>query len=310
MPYTRRDFVRTIAAAGAALPFSSFAFPAREWEIHCFSKPFQWMDYNLLCETFAEAGLQGVDYTVRPAGHVTPERVREDLPKAVAAAKKAGLKTDLMTTAILDAKEPHAETLLKAAADAGVKFYRMGWYDYIKGASIDETLRERGRQLAELDKLNRRLGIRAAYQNHAGIKLGAAVWDINEAMQGIAPGYTGIQYDIRHATVEGANSWSLGLQRVAPRINTLVIKDAKWVQKNGKYVLENTPLGQGMVDYPAFFKKIKELNIHAPISLHLEYELLSKAEEALPAAQKKQIVLQKLRQDVQTLRGMLKNAGL
>ncbi|WP_119078066.1 sugar phosphate isomerase/epimerase family protein [Chitinophaga alhagiae] len=299
-----------MAVAGAVWPLRSFALPAKDWEVHCFSKPFQWMDYNLLCETFAAAGLQGVDYPVRPGGHVLPEKVAADLPKAAAAARRAGLKTTLMTTAILDAAEPHAAAILKAAAGVGIRYYRLGWFDYQKGKPLQDSLQRCNGQLKGLDRLNRQLGIHSSYQNHAGVKVGGPVWDLYEMIKDIDPAYTGVQYDIRHATVEGANSWPLGLELVSRHINTLVIKDVKWVERNGKYVLENTPLGEGMVNFPAFFKKVKELNIHAPISLHLEYELLTKQEEALPAAQKQRIVLEKLRKDVQALRGMLAAAGL
>ncbi|RPE13979.1 twin-arginine translocation signal domain-containing protein [Chitinophaga lutea] len=310
MPYNRRDFIQTLALAGAALPLRSFALPAKEWEIHCFSKPFQWMDYGLLCETFAAAGLTGVDYTVRPDGHVLPEKVTTDLPKAAAAARKAGLKTALMTTAIRDAQEPYTAAVLKAAAKEGIQFYRMGWYDYQKGKPLLSSLQACAQQLKGLRTLNRELNIRASYQNHAGVRVGASVWDLYEMIKDTDTAYAGVQYDIRHATVEGANSWPLGLELVRPHINTLVIKDAKWVEQNGKYILQNTPLGEGMVNFPAFFKKVKELNIHVPISLHLEYELLSRQEETLPAAQKQQIVLKKLQKDVQTLRGMLAATGL
>lgn len=301
MPYNRRDFIQTIAMAGAALPFSSLAAKAirKGWEIHAFSKPFQWMDYNLLCETFAAAGLDGVDYTVRPEGHVLPEKVTTDLPKAIKAAKSAGLKTTLMTTAILEAKG--SDTLLKTAAAQGVKYYRMGWYDYIKGKSIHESIKVRNQQLKELAQLNSQYNIQAAYQNHAGLKVGASVWDLYEMIKDVDPKFAGVQYDIRHATVEGANSWPLGLELIQKHINTLVIKDFKWV--NNK--LQNVPLGEGMVDFKAFFQKVKELNIHVPITLHLEYEMLSKQQETLPVKEKQQIVLDKLKKDMQTLKGML-----
>ncbi|WP_343305171.1 TIM barrel protein [Chitinophaga niabensis] len=298
MPYNRRDFIQTIAMAGAALPFSSFKL-RKDWEIHAFSKPFQWMDYNLLCETFAAAGLDGVDYTVRPEGHVLPEKVTTDLPRAVAAAKSAGLKTTLITTAILEAQG--SDTLLKTAADQGVKYYRMGWYDYIKEKSIEESIRVRNQQLKELAKLNAQLNIQSAYQNHAGLKVGAGVWDLYAMVRDVNPKYAGVQYDIRHATVEGANSWPLAFELIYPHINTLVIKDFKWVNNT----LQNVPLGEGVVNFKAFFQKVKEFNIHVPITLHLEYELLSKAQQALPVKEKQQIVLGKLKKDVQTLKGML-----
>lgn len=307
MSYTRRDFIHTMALAGtaAALPLKGFGQAASAWEIHCFTKPFNWMDHAMVCETFKAAGLDGVDYTVRPEGHVLPENVKTDLPKAVAAAKAAGLKTTMMTTAIQDASEKYASDILQTASRLGIRYYRMGWYDYLKGKSITESLQQRNQQLKALTVLNKKYKIQGAYQNHAGLRMGSAVWDLYEMIKDIDPAFTGVQYDIRHASVEGANSWPLGLKVIAPHINSLVIKDTKWIERNGKMVLENTPLGEGMVDFKAFFKQVKELKIQTPITLHLEYELLSKAEEALPVKDKQQIVLKKLKKDVDTLKGWL-----
>ncbi|WP_346317384.1 sugar phosphate isomerase/epimerase family protein [Chitinophaga sp. YIM B06452] len=307
MPYTRRSFLQTLAMAGAAIPLRSMSFPAEEWEIHGFSKPFQfkWMDFSMLCETFAAAGLNGVDYTVRPEGHVTPDKVAQDLPKALAAARKAGISAKLMTTAILYADDPATAPVLQAAAAEGIQYYRMGWYEYEKGKPLPESLRNRGNQLQALAELNRKYNIKSAYQNHSGLRIGATVWDLYEMIKNVDPAWAGVQYDIRHATVEGANSWPLGLQLISPHINTIVIKDVRWTKLNGKYVLENVPLGEGMVDFKAYFKKIKELNIKAPISLHLEYPLISAAEESLSASQKQKIVQDKLKKDVDMLKGML-----
>ncbi len=307
MPYTRRSFLQSLAMAGAAIPLRSFAFPAGSWEIHGFSKPFQleWMDFSMLCDTFAAAGLNGVDYTVRPGGHVTPDKVAKDLPKAVAAAKKAGLSAKLMTSAILDAADPATVPVLEAAAAEGIRYYRMGWYDYEKGKPLQDSIRKRAGQLQALAELNQKHNIRAAYQNHSGVRMGAAVWDLYDMIKDTDPAWVGVQYDIRHATVEGANSWPLGLQLISPHINTLVIKDVRWTQQNGKYVLENVPLGEGMVNFKAYFKKIKELRIKAPITLHLEYPLLSKQEESLSVSQKQKIVQAKLKKDVDTLKGWL-----
>jgi L-ribulose-5-phosphate 3-epimerase len=290
----RRDFIQTVALAGAALPLQAAWKPAPR-EIHCFSKPFQKMDYRQLCNTFAEAGVNGVDYTVRPEGHVLPERVADDLPKAVEAARSAGLQAVTITTALLKADDPFTEPILKTASALGIRYYRMGWYDYPAGRSLQDGIQQCRSQLQALADINRQYKIKAAYQNHSGTKVGAAVWDLYEMIKGLDPAWAGVQYDIRHATVEGANSWPLGLQLIAPYINTLVIKDVKWSYKQGKYELENVPLGEGMVDFKAYAQWLDKLNIHVPVILHLEY----------PLPGDRQALLQVLKKDVNTLRRRL-----
>ena len=61
-------------------------------------------------------GFDGLDLTVRPGGHVVPERVGVELPKAVAAARAEGLGVPMISTAITGATTPHAEAILAAAA--------------------------------------------------------------------------------------------------------------------------------------------------------------------------------------------------
>jgi L-ribulose-5-phosphate 3-epimerase UlaE len=62
---------------------------------------------------------------------------------------------------------------------------------------------------------------------------------------------------------------------VAPHINTLDIKDFQWAKINGKWQVQNTPLGDGMVDFNRFFKLLYQANVkkETPICLHFEYDL-------------------------------------
>ena len=81
-------------AAGADPKLEELVPPAPpKPEFHVFSKMFQspvTKSVDELCELMAKAGFDGIQWTVRPKGHVLPERVAEDLPKVVAAAKKQG----------------------------------------------------------------------------------------------------------------------------------------------------------------------------------------------------------------------------
>ena len=60
--------------------------------LHTFSKPLQWLGYDALAESLAQAGFCGIDLSVRAKGHVEPEKVEQDLPRAVEAARKQGIK--------------------------------------------------------------------------------------------------------------------------------------------------------------------------------------------------------------------------
>ena len=112
------------------------------------------------------------------------------------------------------------------------------------------------------------------YQNHSGRGVGGPVWDLYSLLKDRDPQYIGVQYDIRHATVEGAISWPLGLRLLAPWIKTIDIKDYIWEKdEKGSWKLKNVPLGEGMVDFKAFFELYKSFNIEGPVSIHYEYDL-------------------------------------
>ena len=64
----------------------------QKMKICIFSKQLQWLNYQEMATAVADMGYDGIDLTVRKGGHVLPEKVAEDLPKAVEAATKAGIK--------------------------------------------------------------------------------------------------------------------------------------------------------------------------------------------------------------------------
>ncbi len=285
-PVSRRDFVSRLALAGAALPLigagsplcaadpkPAKSTPGGPTVIHVFSKPLHWMSYADTAAMVKAAGYGGIDYTVRVAqGHVLPERVQEDLPRAIDAAHAAGLKVELITTEITSARDKQTETVLKTAARLGVKCYRMGNFNYDQKLGVTGTHEKLKPGLKELAALNASLGIHGAIQNHAGTRVGSAIWDLHALLHDIDPRGMGVQYDIRHAVVEGGQSWPVALRLLAPWIKCTDLKDFKWEQAPGKATVENVPIGEGIVPFNAYFKLVRELQIAGPMSVHLEYE--------------------------------------
>ena len=109
-------------------------------------------------------------------------------------------------------------------------------------------------KLEKLAKLNEKYSISGEYQNHSGdygsgIYFGAPIWDLAAALKRINSPFLGSQYDIYHATVEGANTWPVGLKLISPYIRSIDIKDFYWSKKDGKWISETVPLGEGMVDF-------------------------------------------------------------
>lgn len=277
---SRRKFLRDSIITGALLPlisgnvFSMSNAPSPDrLKIHIFSKHLQFLNYRELAEAAAEMGFDGVDLTVRPGGHVLPDRIADDLPKAAEALQKAGLAPSLMTTAISDATDATDKKVLETAAALGFKNYRMNWYDYPAGQTIPDSLEQLAQKVKGLSYLNKELGITGYYQNHAGLLIGSSVWEIWQLIKDADKEHMGVQYDIRHAVVEGFSSWQNGLRLVQSSIKTFALKDFKWKQSNGKWEVQDVPFGEGLVDFKSYFKLLKQYNINVPVSMHVEYSL-------------------------------------
>jgi sugar phosphate isomerase/epimerase len=274
-------------------------------KISIFSKHLQWLDYPKLASAAAELGFDGVDLTVRPDGHVLPERVATDLPRATEAIRKAGLEVYMLTTAISDPDHPHTEAILKTAGKLGIPYYRTGWISYEKGLSIPQNLDKIKVRLDKLAAMNKKYDIHGDYQNHSGANFGSSVWDLWLVLKDLDPKWIGSQYDIRHATIEGAQSWPVGLKLIQPYVRTLDIKDFRWMEKDGKVVPESVPLGTGLVEFPKFFGLAKEYNLTGPFSLHLEYPLGGAENGAKELKIPQNQVLEAIRKDLRVLRTML-----
>ena len=308
---SRRLFLG-MAVAGTTLPWPAMArMTASEnkaegsIKICIFSKHLQWLDYHQMARTAREIGFDGIDLTVRPRGHVLPERVREDLPKAVQAVKAAGLDVPMIATAITDPADPLTESILATASQAGIRYYRMGYYRYDASKTIHQTLNEAKPKLRDLVEMNKHYNIVGTYQNHAGARyVGAPLWDLDVLFGDLDTHWIGCQFDIRHATVEGGTFWPTHFRLMSRYINTLVAKDFKWTQIKDAWKPENCPLGEGMVDFPGYFKMLRKAGIAVPMSLHLEYPIGGAEHGARQLTGDKQQVIKAMRKDLRFLRSL------
>lgn len=285
------------------------------FKISVFSKHLQWLGYNEMAGALREIGFDGVDLTVRPGGHVLPERVEEDLPKASEAVTKSGKKIYMLTTSIDNADDPITVKILKTASSLGIKHYRMGWGHYDNTRSVEENINSMQSKLARLAVLNEKYSISGEYQNHSGVAregiyFGGAIWDIANVLKSISSKWLGSQYDIYHATIEGANTWPVGLKLISPFIRSIDIKDFKWIEREGKIRSESVPLGQGMVDFRQYLNLLKEYKIRVPVSVHYEYPLGGAENGATKLTIRNEEVISAMKRDLLLIRKYLLDAGL
>lgn len=290
----------------AALPANALVSKP---SISIFSKNLHWADYGKMAALAAKMGFDGIDLTVRVGGHVSPENVVRDLPIAVKKIRDAGLEVYTITTDIKSADEQYTRDVLKTAAKLNINNYRMGWYDYDSKNSIPSGLEAIKNNIRNLALVNEEYGIHGDYQNHHG-RFGAAIWDLWLALSDFNPKWIGSQFDIRHSTVDGAESWPVSVELIQKYIGSICIKDFYWKNTGSKWEAVNVPLGEGMVNFTAYFKLLKKLGILKPISLHYEYPLGGAESGNRKITMHEDEVIQKMKKDLVTLKGWLKAADL
>ena len=280
---TRREWMRAAGqtAAAAALgrwsPVSAnelqSSAPA-EAPVFCFfSKHLPDLGWSDLGKAVKDAGFDGVDLTVRPAGHVLPERAAEDLPRAIEAITAHGVKVPMVTTDLTSATTPSAKPLLQAAARSGVRYFKTGYWRYSASPDVKAQVTAAGEALAGLAALARDCGIELGFHNHAAY-IGAALWEIAPAMDRLDPRWAGYYFDPRHAVAEGGGgAWKAAVHLVSPRLKMIALKDCFWVKGPKGWVIEDCPLGQGMVDWGWMGAALRTARFRGPVSVHLEYEI-------------------------------------
>lgn len=312
MPQSRRTFLKQLGTASMLAPFAARAkMPVSETEplsVHVFSKHLQFLDYQKMAETAAAIGFDGIDLTVRPKGHVLPEKVKKDLPKAISEIKKAGLKCDMITTAVQDATHLHDVDVVKTAAANDVRYYRSNWFKFKQEDSLDASIDHFTEKVRQLSELSKKYNIIGCYQNHSGTSIGASFWEVKMLLKKADPDFFGTQYDIRHAVAEGAKSWPNGVRLLRDHIKTIVIKDFKWGMLDGEWRIINVPVGEGMVDFNGYFKLLKSFGLKPPVSLHLEYPLGGAEKGGFEISVDPQVVFDAMKKDLIALQKIWQQA--
>ncbi|MDB5003353.1 MAG: sugar phosphate isomerase/epimerase [Mucilaginibacter sp.] len=321
---SRKNFIKGAAIAVAGIPFGKSALGSvskltsapfkteaivDKVSLSIFSKHLQWLNYKDMASLAAQLGVDGIDLTVRVGGHVLPERVKDDLPKAVEDIKQAGLNVYTITTDIRDADEKYTADVLKTASMLGIKSYRMGWYSYDSKLDTLANIAVIKKRITALAAINEQYKIHGDYENHTG-RFAGPLWDLWEVLKDLNSQWMGCQFDIRHATVDGAEAWPVTLDLLKNYIGSVTIKDFRWTKINNKWVIEDVPLGQGMVDFKKYLAQLKKLDLLRPISLHYEYPLGGANDGATKLTLPKEDVIKAIQRDVNTLKELLKDSGL
>ena len=297
---SRRAFMAT-SAMSATLAFAAAetvgAKPAGAPQVCVFSKHLHFItDYKTLAKTCRDIKVDGVDLTVRKAGHVEPASVEADLPRAVEAIRAEGLEVPMITTALVKGDDPDARRILAAASKLGIRYFRIGGQKYSDAGNPAAELPKFTAEVKSLVAIAKEFNMAAAYHNHSGANnVGAPVWDLYEMFREVKSDALGVSFDVAHATIEGGLSgWNINARLMAPYAKVMAVKDFKWQDGAAKWC----PLGEGQVKTVAALKIMRGGGFSGPISMHFEYKTPSN-----------DAVIEEIRKSASTLRGYVREAG-
>ena len=249
-----------------------------------FVKHLQSLPIEQSAAAMRELGFDGMDLTVRPAGVVKPQNVRQELPRVMRIIASHGLQVPLITTDILRADED-AVAIFETAAALGIREIKLGYHKYEKFGTFRHTLHQMHHDLDGIELLAKRLNVRSNLHIHSNDHMTAqpaVVWDLIRHRD---PDAIGAYVDPGHMFTEGGRDvWRQGLDLLGDRITLVAIKDVAWEKVpdsdalKPRWQVRVVPLSHGIVQWPDVFARLRDLKFDGWFSIHSEYPGLNPAE--------------------------------
>ena len=244
-----------------------------------FSKMLQVYDIDKAGDVIKDIGFDGVDLTVRANGHILPENATEELPGALELLRGKGLNVPMLTTDITSADQPHAEDVVRTAAENDVKLLKLGYWMYEGFGTVEKSLAKAREDLVGIEKLTGRYGVKGCLHVHSGNFMTVNGDFIYLLLQGRDPEALGAYIDPGHMFNEGGIAgWKMGMDLLSPWISIMAVKSMGFFRRGDDQTGEVTwvnkmlPLREGMVRWDEVFTCLKQINFDGPVSLHSEYE--------------------------------------
>lgn len=279
MQANRRTFTAGLAAMGAsiaAIKQNVASQATSKWPIAIFEKVFEGLNFAELADAVNETGADGIEATIRPGGHISPENAADQVPQMAEALGKYGKRIVIAATGVKSVDEPETRPLLETLVKSGVTHYRMSHYHYDLAQPMMPQLRRYTAQVKELAALNAEVGIQGLYQNHSGngrnLKrgyLGALGWDAALMLDGIAPDHLGLAFDTRHLRKDTGSSWPVAVAACRPHVRSIYVKDGIWTGERGDEY-KDVPLDTGFVNKD-IFSTIRSGLGPMPLCIHMEW---------------------------------------
>jgi sugar phosphate isomerase/epimerase len=248
-----------------------------------FTKHLQTMSIPEAGRTIKDLGFEGVELTVRAKGHIEPQNVEAELPKAVADLKAIGLSTPALVVEIHNRQSDGAEAVCRMAGRVGATELRTSSHRYRDFGQIREQIAAARKDAKELEALGREYGVRLDIHCHSGDFLSGNGALLSMIVDETDPKYVGVSLDVGHLTTEGGKSgWRQSLDLLHNRVGIVAVKSFGWFHeadpKTGEQVwnAKLVPLAEGNVRWRQAFQLLRQVgwdaNGQALVSVHSEYQ--------------------------------------
>jgi sugar phosphate isomerase/epimerase len=259
---------KTVFAKDQAPPADSFC---------AFTESFQSWPIPKVCEKFREIGLDGLDLTVRPGGHIQPENAAKELPGAVKAATDHGVRISMLSTAISD-DDKTAESILASCGELNIDRVKLGYYRYAEFGTLLKQLDQIRAQVERVAKLAQKYKVLPCVHIHSGDTLPSGGVIAYLLLRDFQPGEVGAYVDPMHMTIEGGiDGWRQGLDLLSPWIAISSLKNCVWraagrdPSGQERFRPVKCPVADGIAPIPDYIAALRKLGYHGLFTLHSEY---------------------------------------
>jgi len=168
-----------------------------------FTEHFQSLPIPEVCRVFRRIGVDGLDLTVRPGGHIEPEDAKTALPKAAQAARDVGLEIMMLTTGITTTGR-HAEEILATCNKLGIDRIKLGYYGSGRFGKLGREMSDVRRRHDGVVKLAAKYGVRPCVHVHSGETIPSTGFLLHQMIRDIPPDRIGAFLDSYHMRMTGA----------------------------------------------------------------------------------------------------------
>ena len=95
---------------------------------------------------------------------------------------------------------------------------------------------------------------------------------MNELVKDFDPEQIGVAFDLGHAIITHGDDWPVHFEQLKRHIKVAYIKDLK---RPSQFV----PFGEGEFSKSDIFKRLKQIGLTAPLSLHIEFDWSHKGKD-------------------------------